>query len=193
VETGAILRLGRVVSGWSQAAFDLGDQPSIRERRRAAAVNPMLEATFSEWWARYPSGKKGDRAAALRAFVKALKVDSLETIERQLANYVAARALYAGHFGGDAAPLRHASTWLNGARSTFSEPWTLEDCTYWPAPDGKSWRPKISSPRGETREEMMARERAEFRAEQERLAEERAALLEDPVGGWAYDEDEDVV
>ena len=147
------------------------EETPVREQRKRAAANPMLSASFDEWWARYPSGKKGDRRAALRAFTKAIAVDSIATLDKQLANYIEARQLYASHFGGWAAPLRHASSWLNQARESYSEPWTLEDCRYWPAPAGRSW--DAASPRGESREELMARELAR----EAREAEERAARL----------------
>jgi hypothetical protein len=147
------------------------EETPVRERRKRATENPMVSASFDEWWTRYPSGKKGDRGAALRAFSKAIATDSIATLDRQLANYVAARQLYAGHFGGWAAPLRHASSWLNQARESYSEPWTLEDCRYWPPPPGKSW--DAVSPRGETREELMARELAR----EAREAEERALAM----------------
>ncbi len=159
------------------------EETPVRERRKRAAANPMLDATFDEWWARYPSGKKGDRRAALRAFSKAIAIDSMATIDAQLANYVAARALYAAQFPGHSAPLRHASTWLNQARYTCSEPWTLEDVKYWPAPPGRSW--DSPSPRGEAREELMARELAR----EQREAEERAAAMVD----FEDDDDEEWV
>lgn len=175
-----------------QGALDLGNDPEpVRTRRkRAAAANPMLAATYDEWVGNYPPGpQRGDRKRGLAAFEKALKVDSVDTLHVQLHRYVQARELFRSAVG-ESPSLMNVATFLNGKRTMFEREWTrAEALSYWPVPPGvrAALQAETRSPRGETREEMVRREQAEWEAEQAAKAAalaEKLAEFEDDEGEW---------
>ena len=108
-------------------------------KRRADPEGDARAVVFDEWYRRYPSGRKGSKPAALRAFRRALREGAtMSDLDRQLGHYEAARVAYRARWSVDA-PLMNASTFLNGKRALWDTEWGPDDLPYWPAPAGWEW------------------------------------------------------
>lgn len=82
-------------------------EPSI-ESRSPKTSNRAYDTDFEQWWARYPKrdGSRGSKFVASKAWTKALRVTTPETLAAALSTYLASKRVQDG-FAKDAA------TWLN--------------------------------------------------------------------------------
>lgn len=160
-----------------------GGAVTTRERKTRAGgkVAEITEGAYRSWLEiRWPKGNRGSVPAGSRAFAKAVKGGAtMEEIDRQTVNYVAARAAYHEAWKGVGnywPSLMNVSTFLNGKRTMFDREWGLDDLRYWPAPAGWSWddRPVSSHDAGEVPAEVAAQGGlavAMWRAERRKAAE----------------------
>jgi hypothetical protein len=137
--------------------------PNEMRRKVNGSDADLIEAKFDRWWSDYPSGRqRGSRVAALKAWRRALKAGvSIKALEFQLGHYLDARQRYTDVWFQPPV-LMHGSTWINGRRDEWAEPWTDDDLQFWPPPPGESWDvpPSAVTTRDEVRAAALAREGA---------------------------------
>lgn len=98
----------------------------------------MIRAWYDSWWKASPFVGKGDKADGLLMFARCVDQGwKIDTLERRMENYTAARQLYRTVKGAPA-PLMRAATFLNPRNEVsarWEEPWDETDLCYWPDPE----------------------------------------------------------